>query len=333
MIQQGLKTRRMKMNGKLRKVAILGSGNVGSHCGLSLALKGEADEIVFIDIKKEKAEGEALDLRDASSFLPHRVTIRAGETSDCGDCDVVIVSAGPLPRPDQDRLDTLEETITSLGNSIIEIVEAGFSGIFVCISNPADVIADYVRKSSGFPKNRVFSTGTSLDSSRLKRILSRETGLDVNSINAFSMGEHGGSQMIPWSHVNLGGKPILDLIEDNPETYGTLDLDSILDETRFAGYAVLIGKGSTEFGISTAATDIIKAILHDEKRILPVSVLLEGEYGVNGVHASVPAVIGKNGVEQIVQLRLTEDEEKLFNKSCSVIGEYIGIADKLSSKE
>lgn len=320
------------MTQKLRKVAILGAGNVGSHCGLSLATQGEADEIIFIDKKKEKAEGEALDLLDASSFLPHRVTIRAGETSDCKDCDVVIVSAGPLPRADQDRLDTLNDTLEAFGDAIPEIVKSGFSGIFLCISNPADVITDYVRKESGFPKNKVFGTGTSLDSSRLRRILSRETGFDDKSIIAYSIGEHGGSQIVPWSHVNIGGKPIFELIEDYPESYGSLDLDSIQKETRFAGYSVLTGKGCTEFGISNAAIDIVKAIFHDEKRILPVSALLEGEYGVVGVHAGVPAVIGKNGAEKILELRLTDEESSNFKKSCSIIGEHIEIADRFRDR-
>ena len=315
--------------GKLRRIGILGAGNVGSHCGFSLALQGEADEIVFVDIKKEKAEGEALDLRDALPFLPHRVRVWAGSVDDFKDSDIVIVAAGPLPRPDQDRLDTLGETLQAFGDTIPSIVRAGFDGIFLCISNPADVIADYVRKASGFPKNRVFSTGTSLDSARLKRILSRDTGIDVKSIYAFSMGEHGGSQMIPWSQVSIGNKPINEFFKERIDSLGAFDTEAILEETRFAGYSVLTGKGSTEFGISNAATDIVKAILHDEKRILLVSPLLEGEYGVFGVHASVPAVIGKRGVEEIVQMKLSEKELKEFHHSCEVIKRHIDLVSEL----
>lgn len=316
------------MKNNLRKIGILGAGNVGSHCGLALALQGEADEIVFVDIKKEKAEGEALDLRDALPFLPHRVRVWAGSIDDFMGSDIVIVAAGPLPRPDQDRLDTLGETLEAFGDTIPSIVKAGFDGIFICISNPADVIADYVRKASGFPKNRVFSTGTSLDSARLKRILSRDTGIDVKSIYAFSMGEHGGSQMIPWSQVTVGNKPINEFFEERLDSLGTFDPEAILKETRFAGYSVLTGKGSTEFGISNAATDIVRAILHDEKRILPVSPLLEGEYGVFGVHASVPAVIGKNGVEEIIQLKLNEKELEDFHFSCEVIRKHIDLVSE-----
>ncbi len=317
---------------KLRKVTIIGSGNVGSHCGQSLAIKGIADIIIFNDIKKEKAVSEALDLNDALAHFPHKVTVRAGEIDECEDSDVVIISAGPLPRPDQDRLDTLSATIDALGVTIEEIVNTGFKGIFLCISNPADVIADYVRKVSGFPRERVFGTGTSLDSLRLKRIIAQKTGFDIKSVQAYSMGEHGGSQIIPWSHVYVGGKPIGKLSEREIPTGETLNFDQILEETRYAGYSVLSGKGSTEFGISSAVTEIIRAILHDEKCILPVSVLLDGEYGLRGVHAGVPAVIGSNGAEGIIEIDMTENEKILFDKSCAVIEKHIKIADGLCKR-
>lgn len=316
---------------KTRKIAIIGSGNVGSHCGFSLASQGEVDELVFIDTNKSKAEGEALDLADAISFLPHHINVYAGDYEDCADSDIVIISAGPLPRPDQSRLDTLSDTIKVLkeNNTLEQIVESGFKGIFLCISNPADVIADYVRKQTAFPKNKVFSTGTTLDSSRLKRILSRKLNLSSKSINAYSLGEHGASQMIPWSHVSIAGKPLLELMAEKPERYGKLDLDEILEETRFSAYTILKGKGSTEFGISSGTIDIVRAIFHDENRILPLSCYLEGEYGQSGLYISVPVVVGKDGLGEIIELNLTPDEKSLFDQSCDVIREYIDIADSL----
>lgn len=325
--QLGLNKGEMEMTIKTRKIGILGAGNVGSHCGFSLATQGEVDEIVFVDTKKEKAHGEALDLQDAISYLPHNLKIFAGQVEDFRDCDIVIISAGPLPRPDQTRLDSLEDTITSIKNTIPEIVESGFDGIFICISNPADVIADYVRRKSGFPKEKVFSTGTSLDSARLKRALARETGIAPKSIQAFSLGEHGGSQIVPWSNVTIGGKPIIQLKEDGGK-YKDIDFEGIQHETRFSGYDVLTGKGSTEFGIASAVTDIVKAIFHDEKRVLPLSVLLEGEYGQTNVHASVPVVVGKNGIQEIIEIELADNEKEGFQKSCDTIREYINLADK-----
>jgi len=313
------------MDFKTRKIGILGAGNVGSHCGFSLATQGEVDELVFVDVDKQKAKGEALDLQDAISFLPHNIKVIAGDEEDMKDADIIIISAGPLPRLNQSRLDTLEDTISCISNSIDNIVGLGFDGIFICISNPADVIADYIWKKSGFPKERVFSTGTSLDSSRLKRALARETGLAYKSVYGYSMGEHGGSQIIPWSHLSLGGKPLLEyIIEKNLD----LNLEKILEETRFSGYDVLKGKGSTEFGISSALTDIVKSIFHDEKRILPVSTLLQGEYSQFDVFASVPCVIGKNGVEEVVELNLKDIEFEGFRKSCDVIREYTQISNK-----
>lgn len=319
------------MSIKTRKIAIIGAGNVGSHCGFSLATQGEVDELVFIDTNKGKAVSEALDLADAISFLPHHVTAYAGDYGDCADSDIVIISAGPLPRADQTRLDTLSDTIKVLkeNNTLEQIVESGFDGIFICISNPADVIVDYVRKNTGFPRSKVFSTGTTLDSSRLKRALARELKLSEKSLGAYSLGEHGGSQMVPWSHVTVGGKSLLELIKEKPETYGKLDLVELQEETRFSGYSVLIGKGSTEFGISSGLTDIVKAIFHDEQRVLTLSTYLEGEYGQSGLHISVPVVVGKEGITEVIELNLTVEEKKLFDNSCDVIREYIAIADTL----
>lgn len=317
------------MNNKIRKIAIIGTGNVGSHVGFNLAIQGEVDELAFIDINKNKAEGEALDLADAVSFLPNRVRVWAGDIKDCADSDIVVISAGPLPRADQSRLDTLGDTINVLKDTLPQIVETGFGGIFICISNPADVIADYVRKRTGFPKERVFSTGTILDSSRLKRALARELNISEKSVYGYSLGEHGGSQMIPWSSITIGGKSLLELMKEKPETYGKLDLDKILEETRFSGYTVLKGKGCTEFGISSGVVDIVKSIYHDEKRILTVSTYLDGEYGQFGLHTSVPAIIGKNGVEEIIELNLLPKEKEMFDESCRIIKEYISLADLL----
>lgn len=314
---------------KTRKIAILGTGNVGSHVGFSLATQGEVDELVFIDINRTKAEGEALDLADAISFLPHHVSVHVGDCGDCTDCDIVVISAGPLPQVNQSRLDTLGDTIAVLKDTLPKIVESGFNGIFICISNPADVIADYVRKKTGFPKEKVFSTGTILDSSRLKRALSRELKISEKSIGGYSLGEHGGSQMIPWSHVTIGGKPLLELMKEKPETYGKLDLDEILNETRFSGYSVLSGKGSTEFGISSGVTDIVKAIYHNEHRILTLSAYLDGEYGQSGLHISVPVILGKDGIEEVIELNLTSEEKRLFDESCNAIKEYILLADTI----
>lgn len=317
------------MSIKTRKIVIVGSGNVGSHCAFSLAIQGICDEIVMIDKIEKKANAEAVDLSDTVSYLPHYVKSKKGTFKDCEDADIVVVSLGIPPEDNKSRLDYLEDTIKEVNTIIDPILESGFNGIFIVISNPVDVIAHYIWKKTGFPRNKVFGTGTTLDSSRLRRILSDETGIDQKSIQAYCMGEHGDSQMVPWSHVYFGGKPLFDLMKEKPETYGKLNLDELTNRTANAAYEIIAGKGCTEFGIGVGLSEIVKAILHDEKRILPASTLLEGQYGQENVFASVPVILGKNGVEEVVEINLTEKEKSQFNHTCGILKEYIEKANTL----
>jgi len=308
---------------KTRKVVIIGTGNVGSHCAFSLAIQGVCDEIIMIDKLEEKANSEAVDLSDTVSYLPHYVKSKKGTFADCKDADIIVISLGVPPEANKSRLDFLGDTIKEIDTIINPIMESGFDGICIVISNPVDVIAHYIWKKTGFPKNKVFGTGTTLDSSRLRRILSDEIGIDQKSIQGYCMGEHGDSQMVPWSHVFLGGKPLSDLIGEKPEIYGNLNLDELTQRTANAAYEIIKGKGCTEFGIGVGLTEIVKAIFHDEKRILPASTLLNGDYKQNDVFASVPVIMGKDGIKEIVELNLTEEEQEKFNRSCSVLKEYI----------
>ncbi len=314
---------------KLRKIVIIGAGHVGSHCGYGLLTQGDADEIVFIDTDQEKGAAQAWDIADAGCFMPHPVKVRLGDYTDCKDADIVVLAAGVPRKPGQTRLDTMGDSIQVMKEIADPLKNSGFMGILICISNPADIIADYMRKYTGWSKNRVFSTGTSLDTARLKRVLQEETGVDARSIQCYSMGEHGDSSMIPFSNITIGGKLLSGLIQDKPEIYGALDFDHILNRTRMIGMDVVIGKGSTEFGIGTVLADMVKAIFHDEHRIMPVSAYLDGEYGEREVHAGIPAIIGRNGIEEIIELSLSPQEQKMFHDSCEVIRKHIAIAAKL----
>ncbi|MGO5138877.1 L-lactate dehydrogenase [Clostridium butyricum] len=311
------------MSIKTRKVVIVGSGNVGSHCAFSLAVQGVCDEIIMIDKIEKKANAEAVDLSDTVSYLPHYVTSRKGTFEDCSDADIIVVSLGVPPEPNKSRLDFLEGTIREVDTIIEPIMKSGFDGIIVVISNPVDVVANYILEKTKLPKNRVFGTGTTLDSSRLRRILSHETGIDAKSIQGYTMGEHGDSQMVPWSHVSLGGKPIFDLIKEKPKTFGNLDLDDIEKRAAFAAYEIIAGKGCTEFGIGVGLTEIVKTILHNERKILPATTLLNGEYGQTDVFASVPVIMSKDGIEEIIEINLTDNEKEKFNNSCNIIRSYI----------
>lgn len=311
-----------------RKVIIIGAGHVGSHAGYALASQGIVDEIVYIDTDVKKAQAQALDIYDATLYLQRHVSVKAGDYSDAKDADLIVVAAGPLPdiSKGQTRMDTLKQTITIIKDVVKGIKKSGFSGIILNISNPADVVTHYIQHELNYPPERIISTSTTLDSARLRRAIADEINIDQKSIYAYALGEHGESQMVPWSNVTIAGKPIYELMKEKPETYGKLDLAAIAAEGKAGGWHILGGKGSTEFGIGAAIAEVSRAILGNEKRVLPVSVLLNGEYGQHDVYASVPAVLGIQGVEDIIELHLTKEEEKLFNDSCKTMKENYELA-------
>ncbi len=303
---------------KRRKAVLIGAGHVGSHVGYALAAQGLVEEIVYIDIDEKKAFSQALDIFDATVYLPHRVEVKSGSYKDIDDADIMVVCAGPLPNMNQTRMDTLGATIEVMKDVISKIKNTKFSGIIINISNPADVITHYLQNKLNYDPKRIISTSTTLDSARLRRAISEAINVDQKSIYAYALGEHGESQMVPWSTVAIAGKPLFELMKEK-EKYSKLDLKELANKGRRGGWDVLEGKGSTEFGIGTALAEVARAVLCDEHRVLPVSVYLNGEYGQNDVYASVPAVLGRNGVEEIIELKMNDEEKKLFDESCSVM--------------
>ena len=312
-----------------RKIVILGAGHVGTHCASSLMFRGFAEEIILIDQDEKKAESQALDLDDMGSCLPYKVTIRAGGYEELQDAQILVNAIGRSRRPGETRLDLFEDSMERLKDVIPKIKKSGFHGILISITNPADVVGECLRRKLGMDRFRCFSTGTSLDSLRIQRILEEKSGYDRNSIKAFCMGEHGDSQMVPLSHVSIGGKPFALLQKEHPDTLGKITLEELQEEVRQAGMTVIEGKGSTEFGIGIALCEIVGAIFHDQKRIWPLSVSLNGEFGQENVAAGVPAVIGKNGIEEIFELDLDEKEKQEFDHSCDVIRGYLKKAENL----
>ena len=308
------------------KIAIIGAGHVGTHCALSILFKGEAEELIFIDCKEEKAEAEALDMSDMLSLLPRQCIVRKGDYSDCTDAEIVINATGSPRAPGQTRLDQFDASLTVVNDIAPKLKASGFSGICISISNPADIIADILRRKAGIPDNRIFSTGTGLDSCRLKRVLAEISGVARDSIHAYAMGEHGYSQMIPFSHITIGGKPFYQLREEEPEVWGKYSLEEIRDRTRNGGDTIINKKGSTEYGIGIVCAEFVSAIRHDQKRVFPCGAMLHGEYGHQGFHVGVPAVIGKNGVEKVIEIALTPEEKELFDASCAVIEGFIAKA-------
>lgn len=307
---------------KNSKIAVIGCGLVGSSTAFSLVTQGVCDEILMIDINEERALGEVLDLRDTIKYLDRNVKVRKATYADCSDVDIIVITAGAPPKSGQTRLDALEIS-AKIAKSIVEpVMASGFDGIFIVVSNPVDIVAYYVYKLSGLPKNQVIGTGTALDTSRLQNFIAEMVKVDPRSVYAYSLGEHGDSQMVPWSTVTIAGKPFYDVIQDNKELVGDVDLDEIVKKTTQEGWEIFNRKGTTYYGIASTCVGIIKAILYDENRIIPVSTLLEGEYGQYGVFAGVPTILNRTGAADVLEIHMTKDELKRFQSSVALIQEY-----------
>ncbi|MBC8080795.1 MAG: L-lactate dehydrogenase [Gorillibacterium sp.] len=306
-----------------RRVAIVGAGMVGSGCAYSMINQSICDEIMMIDLNYEQAVAQALDLSHCMDFTSTRTKVYAGQLEDCKNMDVVIVTAGANPKPGQKRLDILEDAEKITRDIVTRLMAGGFDGIFVVAANPVDIVTYMIRKFSGFPRHRVIGTGTSIDSSRLKTLLSEVFSLDPRSVHGYALGEHGESQFVAWSHVSIGGKPLLHILEQHKERFKHVDLEEISKKTKDAGWEIFLRKGNTQFGIGNALAFITRSILNDEHKIIAVSAILDGEYGQTDVCIGVPAIISSIGIQEIVELQLNDEEQQKFKESCSIIKEGI----------
>ena len=300
---------------KTRKVGIIGLGHVGAHVAYSLAVQGIADELVLVDHNAQKLASEVQDLRDAVAYMPHRVTINGGDFADLGDCDVIVNSVGKIELLEtHDRLTEMDFTIAAVRGYVDKIKASGFNGVLINITNPCDIVTRELALGLGLPKGRVFGTGTGLDTSRLLSALARQTGIDHKSITAYMLGEHGNLQFAPWSCVSFHGMP-LDKWAETDEKF-RFDREALKKESIGGGWVTYAGKQCTEYGICTTAARMVSIVLHDEKAIMPASMELDGEYGETGLFVGVPCVIGKDGVEQVIELPLTDEEKATFHACC-----------------
>jgi len=316
---------------KTRKVVIVGAGHVGSHVALALIQSGEADDIVLIDILQDKAAAQALDLDDGISgaFTGMNPIIRAGGYEELADADILVMAFGRSRRPGETRLDMFDDSIKMANEVLSHLKKVDFQGIMISISNPADIICEYIRRKMNWTRNRCFCTGTSLETYRLLRVISAATGYSRRSIQGFCMGEHGNSSFIVWSHIFINGKPFIELLAERPEL-SKLSLDDLQISVKKAGDKEIDGKGCTEFGIANVALMLIRAIFHDQKLVWPCSTALNGEYGQKDVAAGVPCVIGKNGMEEILEMPLTAEEEQKFADSCDIIRGFLDRAETIT---
>ena len=303
---------------KKRIVGVIGLGHVGAHVAYALAVQGIADELVLVDQKEQKLASEVQDLRDAAAYLPHRVTVRAGDFADLGECDVIVNSVGKIELLEtHDRLTEMDFTIPAVRSFVDKVKASGFNGVVINITNPCDIVTRELALHLGLPRGRVFGTGTGLDTARLLSALARQTGIDHKSITAYMMGEHGNQQFAPWSCVSFRGKSLDDWAKTDERF--RFDRDALQHESIEGGWVTFSGKYCTEYGIATTAARMASVVLHDEKAIMPASAELCGEYGEEGLFAGVPCVIGANGVEEVVELPLTDEEKATFHACCDGI--------------
>jgi L-lactate dehydrogenase len=304
------------------KVVVVGTGAVGAAVAFDMVMNHVCDDLVLIDINKEKAWAEATDLQHSLGYSGNKMKVKAGEYSDCKDADIVVIAAALPYITGQTRLDMIEKAAGIMKSIVPAIMESGFSGIFVVITNPVDVMSYYVQKLSGLPASKVIGTGTALDSARLKYHLADTMNVDPQSVHALCMGEHGDSQIIPWSQITVGGKKFLDIIKDNKSRLQSFDINSVSDDIKMIAYRIVNAKGATTFGIAATTVQIIKAVLRDENKVIPVSAMLNGEYGEKGIYIGVPAVLNSQGVKELVEYHLADDEIEELKKSIDIIKVY-----------
>ncbi|WEZ06651.1 L-lactate dehydrogenase [Priestia flexa] len=300
-----------------RKVGIIGCGNVGSATAFSLVNQQAIEELVLVDCLKEKAEGDALDLQDATVTAPGVTNVYAGGLVDIKDADVIIISvAGPRPQKGETRLDELKATAPIIMEVVTTLKELGFSGCYVVATNPCDVITYHVWSLSGLPRERVIGTGTLLDSSRLRRVVANELKVKPHDVHAYMLGEHGDSQFALWSHSTIFGQKLEDYYQHEQSI---LDKEKIEKEVIKLGFEIYWLKGNTEFGIGNAIAQLTKAIVSNERAVFPVSTILQGEYGLHDVAISIPSVIGKGGIEKRIPLHLSLEEHRKLEYSANII--------------
>lgn len=305
----------------LKKVALIGTGFVGMSFAYALMNSGECDQLVLIDINKVKAHGEAMDMNHGLPFAKRNMLIFDGEYCDCCDADIVVIAAGVNQKEGEGRIALLHRNYEVFRSIIDPVIKSGFNGIFLVATNPVDIMTKITLELSNFNSSRVIGSGTTLDTARLRYLLGDYFSIDPRNVHAYVIGEHGDSEIVPWSQAYVTTKSVFDIIDHSNGKFKIEDLNNISKNVTSAAQEIIRAKSATYYGIGMALVRIVRAIFGDEKSALTCSVLLNGQYGINGVYAGLPAIIGRNGVEDIIVLDLKEGEEKAFIKSCNFLKE------------
>lgn len=314
------------------KVGIVGAGNVGSATAFALVMRGVAQEIVLIDYNKNKAIAEAEDIFHATTFSNTSKVIN-GDYKDLKEAEVVIITAGANQKPGQTRTDLLETNVNIFKTIVPEIVKYAPNCIIIVASNPVDVMAHVTMEISGFPKNRVFGSGTALDTARFRAMLGDHLNLAPQSIHANVLGEHGDSEVLIWSTADAASESVVSFAKSigNPITKKVMA--KIDDDVRNAAYKIIKGKGSTFYGIASCLARICRAIASDEHSIFTVSTLHDEVEGVKDVFVSYPTVVCENGICNVAHPNINEEERALLKKSTETVKKNSDIALSILRKK
>ncbi|MDP4157183.1 MAG: L-lactate dehydrogenase [Bacillota bacterium] len=303
---------------RVNRVALIGTGFVGSSYAFALLNQGVTEELVLIDINKEKSEGDAMDLNHGLPFAPSRTKIWFGDYSDCKDADLVVLTAGANQKPGETRLDLVEKNTAIFKGIVGSIMSSGFDGIILVATNPVDILTYAVWKFSGLPKERVIGSGTILDTARFRYLLGDYFDVDTRNVHAYIIGEHGDTELPVWSHADIAGTTISEWTK-NKVDFNQTDLNDIFLNVRDAAYHIINRKGATYYGIAMGLVRVTKAILGNENSVLTVSAYLDGQYGQKDIYIGVPSVVNRNGIREVVELDLNKEEREKFAHSVSVL--------------
>ncbi len=312
----------MKSNNPIRKVAVVGMGNVGATFAYALTLSGLASEIVLVDINEKKAKGEAMDLSHAIPLV-QATHIWAGGYEDIAGAAITVVTAGSAQRPGETRLDLLSRNVAIFKSIIPAIVKHNPDGLLLIASNPVDILSYAAWKISGLPQERVIGSGTVLDTARFRYLLSKAYDVDARSLHAYIIGEHGDSELAVWSLANIAGMRLDEFCDVTERDLGVIDRESIEHQTREAAYEIIEAKGATYYAIGAGLLRIVESILRDQGTVLSVSTHIENYMGVQDVYLSLPCIIGRHGIEQVMFLPLSETERDKFKASGDLMRGYL----------
>ncbi|KRK96925.1 L-lactate dehydrogenase [Secundilactobacillus odoratitofui DSM 19909 = JCM 15043] len=306
---------------KHRKVLLVGDGAVGSSFAFSLLQNCGIDELVIVDIAKDHAVGDALDLEDLTPMMMP-AQIKTGDYADASDADIVVITAGVPRKPGETRLDLVNKNTKILESIVTPVVNSGFSGCFVVSANPVDILTSLTQHISGFPKNRVIGTGTSLDSARLQVALGKALDVSTSDIDAYVLGEHGDSSFAAYNEATVSGRPLLSLSNATDEI-----LSEIEEDVKKKGGQIIGKKGATFYGVAVSLMKICRAILLDENLVMPVSAPLDGQYGLKDIYLGTPAVINASGIRQVIEVSLSDEEAAKMQSSARKMNEILLAAE------